>query len=477
MAPHSWRSRFRSGRARLVAWPSEVGLHVRATLTFGLVAAAVAVLGGLCVWFSVAGYLLNQRHEAAVSQASANVQQVSQELQSTGLTAPEALARLPQQLGSTSLLHTEQDEWFTDDLTVDRGTIPAEMDRLVMDGRAHSQRVAVAGRPALVVGLPVEGAGAAYFEVFMLTELDETLTTLTLVLVIGGLVVPLATMALGWWAVRPALRPVEQVAGAVAAVASGDLGTRLDPRGDPSLRLIAESFNSTVDALERRVKMDAKFAADVSHELRSPLTTMVNSVHLMARYRDSMGSDGREALDLLQAEVDGFQHLVQDLLDISRSEAGSDGLAMSEFRLAELVQRALPPHLLSCLEVTAAGESAVVRGDKRRLRQTLMNLVTNAELHGAGVSAVHVDATEHVACLTVADSGPGLQADEIERIFDRFSRGRGSERGSTAGAGLGLALVAQHVRLMGGTVSAENRTGGGSRFVVRLPRSGSVTTS
>jgi len=98
-----------------------------------------------------------------------------------------------------------------------------------------------------------------------------------------------------------------------------------------------------------------------------------------------------------------------------------------------------------------------------------MNLVTNAERHGGGVTAVRVDATDDMACLAVEDDGPGLQPDELGRIFDRFSRGRGSERGSTAGAGLGLALVAQHVRLMGGTVAAENLAGGGARFVVRLP--------
>lgn len=469
MAVDAWRS-FRAGLARLQGWPGEAGIRLRATLAFGLVAGAVAVLGGVAVWASVAGYLLSQRHEAATAQAMANNEQVARGLQSSGLTPPQALAQLPHQLASSSLLYY-QDEWFTDDLTVTRSTIPAELAALVMGGQAHSQRVAVGGSPALVVGLPVEGAGAAYYEVFMLTELDETLTTLTLVLVAGGLLIPVATMALGWWAVRPALRPVEQVAGAVAAVASGDLGVRLDPRGDASLRLIAESFNSTVDALERRVRMDAKFAADVSHELRSPLTTMVNTVHLVERYQDSMDSDGQEALGLLRAEVDGFQQLVQDLLDISRSDAGSDWLAMVELRLAELVERALPPDLLSRVEVTSAGASAVVRGDKRRLRQALMNLVANAELHGAGVTAVRVDATEQLACLAVEDAGPGLDVDELERIFDRFSRGRGSERGSTTGAGLGLALVAQHVRLMGGTVSAENRPAGGARFVIRLPRS------
>lgn len=476
MAPDTGRSRSRTGRSRRGAWPGERGLHVRATVSFGLVAAAVTVLGGLSAWFSVAGYLLNQRHEAATAQAAANVEQVASGLRPTGLTAPEALARLPHQLASTSLLHTAQDEWFTDDLTINRSTIPGELATLVMEGRPHSQRIEVGGVPALVVGLPVEDVGAAYFEVFMLTELDDTLTTLTLVLVVAGLVIPVATMAVGRWAVRPALRPLEQVAGAVAAVAGGDLGTRLDAHGDPSLQLIADSFNSTVDALERRVKLDAKFAADVSHELRSPLTTMVTSVDLMARHRDSLGPDGQEALDLLHAEVEGFRHLVQDLLDISRADAGSDRLAMGDVRLAELVERALPPQLLSCLRVTPAGGSAVVRADKRRLRQALMNLVANAELHGAGVTAVHVDAGEREVCLTVEDAGPGLRDDELERIFDRFARGRGSERGSTDGAGLGLALVAQHVRLMGGSVSAENRPGQGARFVVRLPRCDSEET-
>lgn len=463
-------------RARLGGSRAELGLRARATLTFGLVAATVAVVGGLVVWFSVTGYLLAQRHEAAVAQGWSNLEQVNGALRSSGSTPAEALAQLPRGLTSTSLLRTDQDEWFTDDLTVSRETIPDDLAGRVVEGQPHSQRIDVAGRPALLVGLPVENAGAAYFEVFMLDELDSTLRTLSFVLVLGVLVVPTASMALAWWAVRPALRPLERVADAADAIATGDLGARLDPRGDPSLMLIAQSFNSTAQALERRVKVDAKFAADVSHELRSPLTTMVNTVHVMTRYRESLAPEGREALDLLDAEVDGFQHLVQDLLVISRSEAGSDRLALSEFRLADLVERVLPADKLSRVEVTEAGEVALVRGDKRRLQQVLMNLVDNADHHGGGMTGVRVDAVEQVVCLAVEDSGPGLQDDELEGIFDRFSRGRGSERGSTDGAGLGLALVAQQVRLLEGTVTAENRASGGARFVVRLPRSSTRET-
>lgn len=462
-------------RAGHGAWPAELGLRARATLMFGLVATAVAALGGLVVWGSVTGYLLAQRHEAAVAQAWSNVEQVNAALRSSGSTSAEALGQLPRGLTSTSLLRTDEDEWFTDDLSFSRENIPDDLAGRVVDGQPHSQRIDVAGRPALLVGLPVEDAGA-YFEVFMLDELDSTLRTLSVVLVLGVLVVPTASMAIAWWAVRPALRPLERVADAAGAIATGDLSARLDPGGDPSLMLIAQSFNSTADALERRVKVDAKFAADVSHELRSPLTTMVNSVHVMARHRDSLAPEGREALDLLDAEVDGFQHLVQDLLVISRSEAGSDRLAMSEFRLAELVERVLPAEKRTRVEVTEAGEVALVRGDKRRLQQVLMNLVDNADRHGGGMTGVRVDAVEHVVCLAVEDSGPGLQDDELEGIFDRFSRGRGSERGSTDGAGLGLALVAQQVRLLQGTVTAENRASGGARFVVRLPRSSARET-
>ena len=455
----------------LAAWPAKLGLRARATLTFGVVATAVAVLGGLVVWFSVAGYLIAQRHDAAVAQALANVEQVDEALRSSGSTSAEAIAQLPRGFASTSLLRTAQGEWFSDDLTVGRETVPDDLARRVIEGQPHSQRVDVAGLPALLVGLPVENTGGAYFEVFMLDELDSTLRTLSYVLVLFALVVPMISMALAWWAVRPALRPLERVAEAAEAIATGDLGARLDPGGDPSLSLIAQSFNSTAEALERRVKVDAKFAADVSHELRSPLTTMVNTVHVMAQYRDSLAPEGKEALDLLDAEVDGFQHLVQDLLVISRSEAGSDRLALSEFPLAELVKRVLPPGSLSRVEVTAAGELAFVRGDKRRLQQVVMNLVDNADRHGGGMTGVRVDAAEQVVCLAVEDSGPGLRDDELEGIFDRFSRGRGSERGDTDGAGLGLALVAQQVRLLKGTVTAENRESGGARFIVRLPRS------
>ncbi len=474
--PDVLHSRLHRGRNRTRTWLGLLGIRARATLLFGLVATMLAVLASTAVWVSVAGYLLSQRTESAVGQSLSNLEQVTRDWRVPGSSPPQVLARLPRELSSTSLLRTEEDEWFTDDLTVSRSSIPAALVASVDRGRPYAQRVEVAGHPALVVGLPIDDAGGAYFEVFPLDQLDQTLRTLSLVLLVGGILAPLVTMELGWWVMRPALRPLEQVAAAVAAIARGDVSARLDARGDPALRSIAESFNTTADALERRVKRDAKFAADVSHELRSPLTTMVNTVQLMDRYRGSLAPEGREGLDLLQAEVDSFERLVQDLLEISRADAGSHQLTLVEFRLAELARRALPAQLLARLEVTATGAEALVCGDKRRLVRVLMNLVDNADRHGHGLHRVVVDATADEVSLAVEDSGPGLMSHELEGIFERFSRGRGSERGSTDGAGLGLALVAQHVRLLEGTVTAENRPDGGARFVVRLPHSRSTVT-
>lgn len=458
-----------AGRRR---WPGELGLRARTTLALGAVATIVSILGGFVVWSSVAGYLLTQREDAAVAQALTNRAQVTSALEVQGATPPAALALLPNQLASTSLLYTGDDEWFTDDLRIDGASIPADLAGRVMEGQPLTQRIRVADRAALVVGLPANEGGAAYFEVFALDEAEKTLQTLGFVLLVGGVLVPLVSAALAWWAVRPALRPLEQVAGAAEAIAGGNLGARLDPGGDPSLRTIAATFNSTADALERRVKVDAKFAADVSHELRSPLTTLVSSVEVMGRHRGALSPEAEEAFDLLAQEVDGFQNLVQDLLVISRSEAGSDQVETSEFCLATLVERSLPDELERRLQVTQAGATALVRGDKRRLRQVVMNLVDNAERHGGGVSMVQVDATEDIVCLVVEDSGPGLRVREMEGIFDRFARGRGSDRGATDGAGLGLALVAQQARVLGGTVRVENRASGGARFVVSLPLAG-----
>lgn len=161
-----------------------------------------------------------------------------------------------------------------------------------------------------------------YFEVYPLDELDQTYRVLSILLTAAGVATPLAALILGWWVTRPAFRPLDQVASAAAAMAQGDRGIRIDPRGDPDPTTIAASFNQTAAALENRVRADARFAADVAHELRTPLTTMLSAVALIDRDANRLSDTGQEALSLLRAEVDRFQRLVLDLLEISRDVGG-----------------------------------------------------------------------------------------------------------------------------------------------------------
>ncbi|WP_324277689.1 HAMP domain-containing sensor histidine kinase [Blastococcus brunescens] len=297
---------------------------------------------------------------------------------------------------------------------------------------------------------------------------------LSAILVLGVLVVGPVAAAIGWWVTRPALRPLDRLSAAAAAIAAGELTARIDPRGDPTLIPIAESFNATAEALERRVSADARFAADVSHELRSPLTTMLNAVALVEDHAEKLPEDGREGLDLLRSEVCHFERLVTDLLEISRADAGSSDLVLEDVRLAALVREALARRRLagrSSVPVTVASGAGdvVVSADKRRLEQVIGNLVENADNHGGGLTAISVERASDIACLIVDDRGPGVPEAEREAVFERFARGSRSSRAASQGSGLGLALVKRHITLMGGTVDVTDNPVGGARFVVRLP--------
>lgn len=467
-----------STRRTLTRWR---GLRGRATIAFAGLTLLLSTVMAAAVWVSVSSYLLSQREAAATAQAVGNADQVRRALRGSGVSTPQVLAQLPRQIGSTSLVRLGG-EWQTTSLDIGRDDVPPALTQAAAAGRPSHQRIEVGGEKALAVGLPLAGLGDAYLEVFPLEELDGTYRALSGVLTGLAVAVPLGSLLLGWHVLRPALRPLERVATAAQAMAAGDLRARLDPSGDPELAAIATSFNRTAEALERRVRGDARFAADVSHELRSPLTTMVSAAALADAYRDSLPAAGQEALTLLREEVDRFQRLVEDLLEMSRADAGSVDLSLEDLPVAEVVRHAVPAESRDRVAVAAAAQTALVRLDRRRMERVISNLVDNAERHGGGLVAVEVDEAPAApgaagpdvgpgtaVRVSVEDAGPGLDEEDRERIFDRFARGRRSPRDSTYGAGLGLSLVARHVHAVGGTVVAENRPQGGARFVVTLP--------
>jgi signal transduction histidine kinase len=243
--------------------------------------------------------------------------------------------------------------------------------------------------------------------------------------------------------------------------------------------VLTESFNDMAEALQLRVERDARFASDVSHELRSPLMTLAASVEVMEARRDELPERAQSALDLLSSDVVRFQGLVEDLLEISRFDAGAIRLNMEELLAAEFVRQAVAVSSAPTTPVHASerAEVALIRGDKRRLARVIANLIDNARAYGGGEPEITIEVvnppSEPISHITIAveDRGLGVAPEERSLIFERFARGGGAgRRTGSEGAGLGLSLVDEHVRMHGGRVWVEDRLDGesGARFVIEL---------
>ncbi|TYP90296.1 HAMP domain-containing sensor histidine kinase [Blastococcus xanthinilyticus] len=448
-------------------------LRARATVAFAAVTLLLSTVLAVAVWVAVSQYLLGQRERVTLHQASSNAAQVQRSLATQGLSIPQLLSQLPRETGSTSLL-VDDGAWSTTSLRIGRDDLPEELRETVVAGTPVRQRIEVNGETMMAVAVPLAELRQAYVEVFPLQELDKTYRVLATVLAVSVLgSVPLA-LVVGWWVTGPTLRPLDRISAAASAIAGGALDTRIDPRGDPSLIPIATSFNHTADTLEERVRSDARFAADVSHELRSPLTTMLGALDLVEATAAPGDADQAEALGLLRSEVVRFERLVADLLEISRADAGSNDAAVEPVRLSALTREVMSRYRGdgaggALLTVAPDAEEVLVCADKRRLERVLSNLMENADKYAGGVTAVAVLRAGEVARILVDDAGPGVPEADRTRIFERFARGAGSIRTRTEGSGLGLALVARHVRAMDGRVHVEDNSSGGARFVVELP--------
>jgi signal transduction histidine kinase len=238
-----------------------------------------------------------------------------------------------------------------------------------------------------------------------------------------------------------------------------------------------------VDQLQERIEREARFNSDVSHELRSPLTTLAASLEVLEADRDKLTPRSTRALQLLGDDLRRFQRMVGDLLEMSRAEAGSSDVFLEEVNIGELVQRSVvagtahmdgevrgPPPV----EVDPEVRSWRVGADKRRFERVMVNLMENAANYGGGVTAISVHAAagdeDRAVEVTVDDAGPGIDPQERAKVFERFYRGSAAgRRGAGTGTGLGLALVAEHMHVMRGDVRVETAPGGGARLVLTLP--------
>ena len=415
--------------------------------------------------------LVESREGAAAAMAVGNATRLSNQL-----TPDSTIEDLPTIADSLTRLEGGQriirlgDAWLPAP-ELDHDDLPADLLERLERRDAGQVLAPVRGEPHFVVGIPLTAFDADYYAVVDLVEVSETLDDLRIILLGAGAATTVLAALLGSWASNRMLRPLRRIRGAAEAIAGGHLDTRLSPQADPDLDRLSDSFNEMARALEERIHRDARFASDVSHELRSPLTTLMAGVGVLDARRDELSERSRTALDLLVQDLERFNRLVNELLEISGYDAGVAALDLADLDVVRFLQATVADDPTLVLTIPPSTRSLVIDADKRRLARVMANLLDNARRYGGGATAVILEHDETIR-IAVEDDGPGVPEAERQEIFDRFARGStGGRRGADDGTGLGLSLVVEDLRLHQGRAWAEDRSDGrrGARFVLELP--------
>ncbi|WP_413316603.1 MtrAB system histidine kinase MtrB [Agrococcus sp. 1P02AA] len=349
-------------------------------------------------------------------------------------------------------------------------------------------------QPGLVVGTTVDVPLTGQYELYLLTSLQstqETLDFMQLTMVIGGLVLVALIGLISWMVARLIVGPVQTAAESSARIAAGELDVRIPVRGDDEMAKLGRSFNDMADSISRQINelatlstVQQRFVSDVSHELRTPLTTIRLAGDVLHDRRASFDPVSSRTVELLHTQIERFEQLLADLLELSRFDAGAAQLEVEPTNLVRLAEReieAVEPlaaeHGIE-LRLIAPGGHFEAEVDPRRIRRILQNLLGNAIDHGEGKPVeVIVDSSTDAAAIAVRDHGIGMSAEEANRVFDRFWRADPSRQRRTGGTGLGLSISRDDAALHGGWIDVWSRPGEGTQFRLTLPRAGSRTVA
>jgi signal transduction histidine kinase len=444
-----------------------LALRARVSLAFALLGLLLIAVLATTTYALVRTYLLDQRQDLATRQAFLNARVAKTLMSSESLDPQRVFDQLEGEVGTASLLHIDG-RWYASSVGIGPDSVPDDMQAMVDGGGASRRRVDVGGVPHAVVGTPIVSLDGQYFEFAPLRELDRTLRVMASSLAVASGITAIAAAGVGWYASRRLLRPLERVSLAAVDIAGGRLDTRLDDEGDRDLEPLVTSFNEMVAALQLRLEREARFASDVSHEMRTPLTALATAVQVVRARADDLPSRTRLAVAVLETQIAYFQRLVLDLLEISRFDVGAVELVLDDVDIEAFVRTIASDYGVPDFVVQDGMETSVAI-DRRRVERVLVNLLDNAERYAGGATRVEIARDRNVLRLAVEDDGPGVPEMDRLRVFDRFWRGPGSRSQAVKGTGLGLALVSEHGRVHGGRVRIESAAGGGSRFVVELP--------
>ncbi|HET8868668.1 MAG TPA: MtrAB system histidine kinase MtrB [Agrococcus sp.] len=344
-------------------------------------------------------------------------------------------------------------------------------------------------QPGLIVGTAVEVPLTGQYELYLMTSLQstqETLDFMQLTMVLGGLALIALIGMITWMVARLIVGPVQTAADSSARIAAGELDVRIPVHGDDELAKLGRSFNDMADSISRQINelatlstVQQRFVSDVSHELRTPLTTIRLAGDVLHDRRAGFDPVTGRTVELLYTQIQRFEQLLADLLELSRFDAGAAQLEIEPTNLVRLAEReieAVEPLAAehgTQLRLVAPGGHFEAEVDPRRIRRILQNLLGNAIDHGEGRPVVvTVDSSTDAAAIAVRDHGVGMTEEEAQRVFDRFWRADPSRQRRTGGSGLGLSISRDDAALHGGWIDVWSMPGQGTQFRLTLPRAG-----
>lgn len=496
----------RIGVRLLAAWRGSLKIRIMAIT--GLITALLIGATWLTVSTAVGNDLFENRRDEVLTNAAQATQAAQRLLDASDASDRAALTNLmvstratirdasssPQvlvrrTLGQPSAAEAPLD--FTTDAGLS-GVISPELAEAVASGTQPQFWQSVEfvdadgnAQPGIVVGssLIFPGGVGTYslFIGYSLSEAEQTLAFVQRILLVTSLLLMLLIGVLVYSVVRFVFRPIRVAADTSHRLAEGEEDVRMPALGDNQFDVLAASFNDMADTLQSRIgeldtlsTMQQRFVSDVSHELRTPLTTIRLAGDVLYNNRDEFTPAAARSAELLHTQVQRFELLLEDLLEISRYDAGSVAALLEPTNIVDLVNecveglRQLSP---SPIEVHTLGGFASVDVDARRVRRIVTNLLGNAIAHGESQPIrVTVDSNESAVAISLRDFGVGMTQDQAEHAFERFWRADTSRTRGLGGTGLGLAIALEDAQLHNGTLEVWSRPGAGAHFLLTLPR-------
>ncbi|WP_409492144.1 ATP-binding protein [Amycolatopsis sp. cmx-11-12] len=455
------------------------GLRARLLVAFVLVAVIAAAAAAWSSARSASAALVATTEQRLAGTLTGQIAAFAPQL--TYPPTQDTLDRLRAALGTNTLVTYEN-------LRSEHGTdLGTDSLRAAVRGekRLVTQRLIAGETPWLLIGTPImltapdgtrSPSGIEVYSAHDLTGVEEQIDRLTRsAAVTAAVALPLAVLV-ALLAAGSVLRPVRKLRDTARRLAAGDLDARTPPRGADELAELSVTVNEMAESLQtsmaamQRMQADAKrFAADVSHELRTPLSTLTAVVEVLAATADTMEADARESAQLAITETHRLVRLVEDLMEVSRFDAGTAQMRWEETDVAAAVRDCLRSRgWLEQVELLVPEEISLPL-DRRRLDVIVANLVGNALRYGAPPVRVRVSVLPDQVRIEVTDHGPGLPEHVLPKVFDRFYKAD-TARTRTPGSGLGLAIARENARLHGGDLTADDTIDGGARFELRLPR-------